>query len=269
VSCQKSTLSPQTLTATKAHGKKAHRLDPTTKQGLIDVVTLGNCLELAKTFDIRDFPFDDGDESDCEVGIPALEAVQREALFQMYSAFQDRFCDRFVLEVDKKLLDPWAAFFKPTLLNLAVSIYKYKEIHDAACPSIPSKGVRDRLETHFRINRPMMLGELLGLMDKPIDQLPFCQTFEWIGPDFTIVPKPPGFAADVAPGHIPDGSLPAPPLLTEPTPPPASPTGASASTLPRGKRKRDDPAGRCCISRISRLADLSAAGKVARRAKRK
>jgi hypothetical protein len=254
-------------------------------QGLLDIVTLGNCLELAKTFDIWDYASDDGDE-----GIPEVETAQRAALFDMYSAFQEHFCERYVLDIDKKLSDPWEVLFRPTLINLAVSIYKYKNLQDGVSPSMPSKGVRERLETHFRFNRPTMLVELLALLECPIEQLAFCRTFDWMGPDFSIVPKPANFAVEpcesAAPGAVPSGS---PPPSTElaPPPPPASPARASLPTSSltagktpiqpalkdsKGKRKRDGPAGKysplCNLPTPRCKTDPSSAAKGVRHAKR-
>jgi hypothetical protein len=161
---------------------EAHRIDPTTTEGLLNLVALGNLLEICWIYDPRTYV-----PKNSKKTVPAIEIAQRSAIRRAYHDFQQSFAERQHLKMDGKLVDPMTMFFKVSILHLTVSICKYKEIEPEANRAFSPEQLRSNAISHFYMRHPSLVKLLKQELAKPVELLPYCKTFDWSGPNFEVV----------------------------------------------------------------------------------
>src|SRR5436190_24241108 len=98
--------------------------------GLVDVITLGNVLELCWIYVPRSYSRaatksgKRGDEINDGGAVFEIEVAQRAAIRHAFYNFQARFCERRRLKIGDCLVDPMTALFETSIVCLAVSICK-------------------------------------------------------------------------------------------------------------------------------------------------
>ena len=84
---------------------------------------------------------------------------------------------------------PRGILFNLTLLRLALSLCKYKEMHTEANPSFKLSSFHDKMMEHFREHQPDLLTPLTNHMKSAVSDIPYnIKSFDWTGGDFTLVP---------------------------------------------------------------------------------
>jgi len=161
---------------------QAHRIDPTTTEGLLNLVALGNLLEICWIYDPRTYV-----PKNSEQTVPAVEIAQRSTIRRAYHDFQQSFAQRQHLKMDGKLVDPMTMFFQVSILHLTVSICKYKEIEPEANQVFSPEQLRSSAISHFYMYHPSLVKLLKQELAKPVKLLPYCKTFNWSGPNFEVV----------------------------------------------------------------------------------
>jgi hypothetical protein len=150
--------------------------------GLLDMVTLGNLLELSWVYDQRTYQDDDQWLQE--------EIHQRSTITSLFQFFKDRFQAQQRLFIDGNHMEPMTGLFHPSLLRVAVQIYKYKQREDRLQQPFSSQQLGQHLVTHFKKLHPDLLPELMRDMEKEEEDLGYCNTFDWSGPAFTVVSIP-------------------------------------------------------------------------------
>jgi hypothetical protein len=162
-----------------------HSIDVTTMDGLLDIVALGNLVELCWIYDPRVHGEDNEEEA-----IPLSEMAQRVALGEAYREFQRTFADRQRLVVDGQHVDPQTAFFDPSIVRLAVTLCKYKALEPEVNPAVSADMMVRCAREHFSQCRPSLLSAFDEESTRTVDDLSYYGTFEWAGPAFSVVRKP-------------------------------------------------------------------------------
>jgi hypothetical protein len=186
-------------------------MDPLSMQGLLDMVTLGNLLELCWFYDEQAYQWV---EDKTKTG-------QRKSVISLFSMFKDMFQSKQCLMIDGELMDPMTALFQPTLLQLAVQIFKYKqrETSDQRKYPFTTRQLRRALYAHFEKLHPSLLQALKDDFAKSDGDLEYCTTFEWTGPDFTIVARPQGKLVNSLKTNVSNTTKLCPLLFVESVPP--------------------------------------------------
>ena len=175
-----------------------HHIDPTTTEGLLDLAALGNVLELCWVYDIREYDSAGQEKS----GVPQVEVAQRDAIWKKYHNFQKTFSQRKRLKMDGLLVDPMTEFFDLSILHLAVTICKYKAMEPNANGHFSVGQLWRQVRDHISRHHPKLLPVFALEVKKPVEELAYCKTFEWSGPDFVVVD-----ALDYDEGFLMAGSL--------------------------------------------------------------
>jgi hypothetical protein len=168
------------------NGGGAHSLDATTMTGLIDIVTLGNLVELCWAYDPSR-----NEETQKGQGARArsdLIDAQRVNVLKMYLKFQREFALKHRLTINEEALDPDTALFRPSILRLAVSICQYKKREDRTNPELTYEMLSKRIQGHFQVHRPELLQELREDLEKDPNDLSYMVSFDWMGPSFEVDP---------------------------------------------------------------------------------
>jgi hypothetical protein len=152
-------------------------MDPMSMGGLVDIVTLGNLLELCWVYDGRTY---------IKGGIPQVDINQRRTITSMFQYFKDRFQAQQRLLVEESHVEPTTGLFHPSIVQLAVQIYKYKKREDTAHHPFSVQHLRRNLVTHFKELHPDLVPELMRDMDR-VEDPEYCLTFDWTGPEFRVI----------------------------------------------------------------------------------
>jgi hypothetical protein len=155
----------------------AHYINPENKDGLQDFIAVGNLLELCWIYDPLVYN-NNGSES---------EMAQRSATIVAYHEFQDIFSRSHSIVVDNSPVDPMKTLFEPSVLHMAVTICKYKQLERKSNKAFTLQQLVESARTHFSRCRPTLLVRFNEELSKPLEDLPYCKTFEWSGPPFSVV----------------------------------------------------------------------------------
>jgi hypothetical protein len=150
-----------------------HIPDVRTENGLMDIIALGNILELATVLDRRCY---------MSSGLHWTERLEMGASRMMYRQLQSIIALNFVLCVDGQPIRP-SAIFQRSLVEFAAAVVVYKEDMHAArkIPSCSPAKVKEKMVTLFRSNYPELLPNLLGHIDRRSQHL------NWTGPTISIM----------------------------------------------------------------------------------
>lgn len=106
--------------------KTAHVPDVSTCEGLLDVIAIGNLLEISPIVDMRAYCRCAGPRSKCECRIPPLDLLYQEDGRTFYENFIDFFVDHFEILHDDELVDPISWLFDvSTPHKTSLSSYTY------------------------------------------------------------------------------------------------------------------------------------------------
>jgi len=146
---------------------RAHHIDATTPQGLLDIVILGSMLEVCWVYDEK---------------VSKTEELPRRISKQAFDAFKTLFNDRQQIVMDNETGDPKKLIFDRYLLQLAVSLVHYSKVEEGSAKVVGPK-VRQHIKRHHE--------HLLSTFEMDInsDFMPYTRTFDWTGPTFDIIPR--------------------------------------------------------------------------------
>jgi hypothetical protein len=155
--------------------KKAHIPDVSTQEGLLDIIMLGNILELSKVFSGK--------------SKATLENEEQDMARLRYRRFMMWFADHHLIVLDGELVNPWYVCYR-SLLEFATSLCEYKSVwsDDNGAAIL----FRRQVTEHISHQWPLLLPRFLQLLDSPT------RLFTWSGPALTIWQRdhlPPNFAA--------------------------------------------------------------------------
>jgi hypothetical protein len=144
----------------------------TTVSGLMDIMAIGNLLELAQVIDRRWY----GD------GIDPAEGTEMAIARWRYRKLQTYFAKRYVVEVGGNSISP-LSIFRRSLVEFAAAVIVYKQKKsDVAPEELGGKAdeLRANMNDLFRSNHP----ELLPCLERLVKNE--AQHLYWTGPSITI-----------------------------------------------------------------------------------
>jgi len=146
-----------------------HIPDITTKDGLLDVIMVGNILE-----------FSDALDTDCfGKNVPDDIMEERSAARSRYRQFQCWFIRWYILDIEGEAVNP-CYVFQLSLIDFGVALCSYGERWKM---EVPSKQLRRAVLSFFRTNFQDLLGALEERLGKDIAH---CHWLSWTGPHFGI-----------------------------------------------------------------------------------
>jgi hypothetical protein len=157
-----------------------HCCDVSTQEGLLDLVTLGNIVSLSHLLDRR---------ADVDRGLWEGAEAERICAQSDFLEFQEVFSEKFLLVIDGEKVHPQTGLFDPFLLQLLVTIVKYKEkMEDTFDDTFSFDTIHDDSLTYVRKYHPHLALKFQQDMKKGYNDLHYLQSFEWLQP-FTVSPK--------------------------------------------------------------------------------
>jgi len=156
----------------------SHSFDFTTQEGLLDLVTLGNIVSLSHLLDSRS-----------GLGQGLLQGANAERLCAQadFFEFQDAFSKKFFLMFNGKKTHAQHGLFDPFILQLLVTIAKYKKMMGSTFDAAFSfKTLYDGSLKYLRKYHPHLEQAFIQDMKKEKKDLPYIHSFEWLKP-FTVV----------------------------------------------------------------------------------
>ncbi len=163
-------------------------MDPVTEQGLIDLVSLGNTLELSLYLNWCYYVKNKLSQEDLHRF--NLECAEWRHTLGAYKQFQDLYCKHHCLKIDNGLHHPNMHIFQPSILFHAVSLYKYKQRMGAFGSNFNLDQLKSSFITHFQEFHPLIVNPFKQDINRPSDELHYIHTFEWPGPSFSVVSVP-------------------------------------------------------------------------------
>jgi hypothetical protein len=167
------------LVSASEQDEDQHRIDPTAPQGLLDVVVLGNTMELVRYLDARFY------QTTPSETINDAELAEYDFITEQYSVFQKAFSNRYVMVIDEKRVDVINHLFKPSILHLAVSIVTYRRGTGSFEAGYDEAALEDAIRGHFIQNHPDLVEEY----DRDLregQQLHYLKSLDWTGPAFSL-----------------------------------------------------------------------------------
>ena len=149
-----------------------HVPDAKTEDGLKDLMTIANVLELATVLDRRSY---------VSSGIHWMELVEMGSSRSMARRLLAIIAQHFVIYVGEQPVAPWVVFQR-SLVEFAAAVVVYKEDMSIACkvPGCPPIKVKEKMLALFQSNHPHLLPKLQSLIDSRVEYL------SWTGPTISI-----------------------------------------------------------------------------------
>ena len=142
------------------------------------MVTLGNIVSLSHLLDLRE---------GLNQGMQKGGEAERQCAQADFLEFQDAFSRKFYLVIDGEKAHAQHDLFDPFILQLLVTIVKYKQImrntFDAA---FTFKTIYNGSLKYLHTYHPHLVSTFIQDMKKEEDDLPYIHSFEWLKP-FTVV----------------------------------------------------------------------------------
>jgi hypothetical protein len=158
------------------HPASEHRMDPLAPDGLLDLVTLGNLIELIRCLDRRSYTD----------GIPTFEDAELEYARLAFAKFKILFCTHHHLIVDTQKVDPMTELFDISLLRFAVTLIVYKRRKSRFNTAFGLGELIKKIADHLSEFHARLVPKFTQDIQRPEDQLEYIRTFDWTGPDFTV-----------------------------------------------------------------------------------
>jgi len=148
-------------------------------QGLLDIAFLGTVMELSWLMDQETYR--------PERTIKGVD-YERAYAIRGYIKFNRVFNDRQDIRMNGERQEPRTAIFNPMMHKVAVTLYKYM-LRQPNNVDFHAVELRANILRHMDRFRPDLKSVVERDMRIAAENLPFCKTFEWQGPDFTVVRK--------------------------------------------------------------------------------
>ena len=155
-----------------------HCLDYSTENGLIGLLTLGHIISLSHLLDPRR-----------NLAKGFLDGVNAERLYleSEFFQFQRSFSIMFTLEMDGQNTHPKAGLFDPLLLQLLVTIIKYKKrMGNTFDNRISIQSLLHGFQNYLQQHCPQLCSLFLSELAKGYKDIPYLGQFKWLKP-FKIV----------------------------------------------------------------------------------
>jgi len=161
------------------------QIDVTRWNGLLDIIHLGNTIELSFFWKKLAYEIAFDPEKD-------LLLAQLQQHFNNWMSLKRTFSELYCLKHGEETLNP-TLFIHQLMVQFAVNIIKYLEEveadEDLKLPNwLGSKPLEEKYREHFRLYPKGTLEMFDELVAKPLAQLPFCNSFEYLGPEYAVVP---------------------------------------------------------------------------------
>jgi hypothetical protein len=142
-------------------------------------VTLGNIISISHLLDLHE---------GLDEGLLKGEEAERQCAQADFLEFQDSFSRKFYLMIDGEKAHAQHDLFDPFILQLLVTIVKYKQImrntFDAA---FTFKTIYNGSLKYLHTYHPHLESTFIQEMKKENKALPYIHSFEWLKP-FTVIP---------------------------------------------------------------------------------
>jgi hypothetical protein len=156
-----------------------HCFDCTTQEGLINLLTLGTTVSLSHLLE---------PDSGLEFGLQKGATAERRCIHADFLEFQKVFCKRFCLMMDENKVHPQEALFDPLLLQLLVTVAKYKQkVQDTFDSRSTFKALENGILAYLKQHHLHLVSKFIQEMNKDIQQLSYVHFFQWSKP-FTVIP---------------------------------------------------------------------------------
>jgi hypothetical protein len=151
--------------------KMAHIPDVTKARELLDLVMLGNIIELSRAFALR---FED------DLNEPATIEEENTTRWK-YRKFIAWFASNYIAVIGNQVVSPWYIFYR-SLIDFASTVCAYKELHPDKT-KFSLEELRKSVTDHIRADWPMLQERFSQLLASP------GYSFRWTGPKFEIWPR--------------------------------------------------------------------------------
>lgn len=144
-------------------------------QGLLDVIAVGNLIELTNALDLSSYT------GNTQTG----SKDEKEAAQTRYRIFMRWFSHEHIVFVNKTWVTA-SYIFKRRLIDFAATVLHYKRVHHdegSGVAGFTAKALQRRLHQHFVKYWPELLPAFLAAIEKPS---PFMY---WTGPKISILPR--------------------------------------------------------------------------------
>src|ERR1700722_5609865 len=144
-------------------------MDVRGEEGLLDLLALGNLLEISHTWELQN---EFGSED-------SRGRTQRQHITSLYSRFQQEFSrrQRLKLKTSNACVDPVKFLFGPSILQLGVGIIQYKTSMKGFDTQLKVPRIKESLLTHFKRWHHDLVPLFLELLAQPAEDLEFLKTF--------------------------------------------------------------------------------------------
>jgi hypothetical protein len=154
--------------------EQVHCLDPRTPEGLIDLTTLGNLLDLSHCLDHRFYSDDISD----------AEKAEMDHTRQVFQGFKSVFSKHQHLLFDMRQADPMDTFFNPSLLHFASSLIRYKTRMRTFDGTFSPMELKSAIFLHFEMHHKHLLSSLKEKCQADTSTVE--PSLDWTGPAFII-----------------------------------------------------------------------------------
>jgi hypothetical protein len=171
-----------------------HRIDPFQWEGLLEIVHFGNVIELSHMWNPAWYSKPQKQRKAKEIStireeyLISQEKAQIDHIHGRYLDFQRDFSENYRFKKGDELLIPRSEIFDPSIIQLAVSICKYKR---SMGPKFDSRFTAAQLtaavEKHFQETRPSLYEPLKADLQRRDEALPYLETLTWKGGAYEIV----------------------------------------------------------------------------------
>jgi hypothetical protein len=160
-----------------------HRIDPTTPEGLLDVVALGNTMELLRYLDPRFYRTHSGVVNPSET-ICSAESAEHDFITAQYFDFQEAFSERYAMVVNDERVNVINGLFKPSILRLAVSIVTYRKTMRSFQAGYSVTSLASAIKRHFQAHHPDLVQQYNR--DIQAGQPDYLHSLDWTGSEFAL-----------------------------------------------------------------------------------
>jgi hypothetical protein len=143
------------------------------------MVALANILELAEALDPK--------VHDATTDLEEL-ALRRVQGHKRYMDFREEFSANHELKVGDNIMEPTTFLFDTTLVQFAVTLYKYKKmVGDAKFDPTTLALLDNRLQNYFSTYFPRLKAQYDADKKKKTKELPYLESFNWLGESFEVL----------------------------------------------------------------------------------
>jgi hypothetical protein len=160
-----------------------HRIKVDNWEELLDFTYLSNTVELSYLWNPETYSKKYSEHGD-------VEQAQVTHIRDRILKFEREFSKSHVLVRGGNSFSPADALFNRSIYQLAVTIYKYKEMMKDYDRRFPLTELRKGIIRHFHRYRPHLKSAVVKDLSAKNDDLPYFESFRWNGGEYQVAEKP-------------------------------------------------------------------------------